>query len=115
MRYVLFRERPTNQISTQMFTKHVDEHGVVVPAAPHELLHSMWKYSDNLAGYEQQDAHEFLMSLLNGIHSHTRVKGISCLRIANVCVSPRTEIAMGQHSTRSPLESTIKARACANV
>jgi ubiquitin carboxyl-terminal hydrolase 22/27/51 len=33
-------------------------------------MYSIWKYSLNLAGYDQQDAHEFLMSCLNGIHSH---------------------------------------------
>ncbi len=33
-------------------------------------MYSIWKYSLNLAGYDQQDAHEFLMSCLDGIHSH---------------------------------------------
>jgi ubiquitin carboxyl-terminal hydrolase 22/27/51 len=38
------------------------------PFACHEFLFAMWQHSDSLAGYEQQDAHEFLMSLLNGLH-----------------------------------------------
>lgn len=30
----------------------------------------MWKYADYLAGYEQQDAHEFLIALLGGLQAH---------------------------------------------
>lgn len=38
------------------------------PMCPHSVLVAMWKYADYLAGYEQQDAHEFLMGALNGVH-----------------------------------------------
>jgi len=34
------------------------------------MLYSIWKYANYFAGYEQQDAHEFLISSLNGIHTH---------------------------------------------
>lgn len=34
-----------------------------------DLLYcSWWQHSANLASYEQQDAHEFFISLLDGIH-----------------------------------------------
>ncbi|CAI9100867.1 OLC1v1038052C1 [Oldenlandia corymbosa var. corymbosa] len=38
------------------------------PYSPAKLLHSWWKHASNLASYEQQDAHEFFISMLDGIH-----------------------------------------------
>lgn len=32
------------------------------------LWYSWWQHASNLASYEQQDAHEFLISMLDGIH-----------------------------------------------
>jgi ubiquitin carboxyl-terminal hydrolase 22/27/51 len=45
--------------------------GVGAPYAPYHFLYSMWRHADNLAGYDQQDAHEFLISTLNGLHKHS--------------------------------------------
>ncbi|XP_076958435.1 ubiquitin C-terminal hydrolase 22-like [Bidens hawaiensis] len=39
-----------------------------VPYSPAQFLYSWWKLSENLACYEQQDAHEFFMSVLDRIH-----------------------------------------------
>jgi ubiquitin carboxyl-terminal hydrolase 22/27/51 len=44
--------------------------GVRAPLIPHKFLHSVWKFSNSFAGYEQQDAHEFLITALDGLHSH---------------------------------------------
>ncbi|KAI4376848.1 hypothetical protein MLD38_014562 [Melastoma candidum] len=38
------------------------------PYSPAPFLYSWWQHSANLASYEQQDAHEFFISLLDGIH-----------------------------------------------
>ncbi|XP_030544456.1 ubiquitin C-terminal hydrolase 22 [Rhodamnia argentea] len=38
------------------------------PYSPAQFLCSWWQHSANLASYEQQDAHEFFISLLDGIH-----------------------------------------------
>ncbi|KAJ7966294.1 Ubiquitinyl hydrolase 1 [Quillaja saponaria] len=38
------------------------------PYSPAQFLHSWWQQSANLASYGQQDAHEFFISLLDGIH-----------------------------------------------
>lgn len=38
------------------------------PYSPANFLYSWWQHSANLASYEQQDAHEFFISILNGIH-----------------------------------------------
>ena len=43
------------------------------PVSPHTFLHVLWATAESFAGYEQQDAHEFLTALLaaidNGIKS----------------------------------------------
>lgn len=41
------------------------------PLVPHRLLHTMWSHAsgEHLAGYEQQDAHEFLMALLDALET----------------------------------------------
>lgn len=40
------------------------------PYAPHRLLWAVWHHAQYLAGYEQQDAHEFFIATLNGLHMH---------------------------------------------
>lgn len=37
---------------------------------PHRLLEAVWSASEFLAGYEQQDAHEFLIAVLDSLHGH---------------------------------------------
>ncbi|KAJ6837277.1 ubiquitin carboxyl-terminal hydrolase 22-like isoform X2 [Iris pallida] len=38
------------------------------PYSPAGFLHSWWQHSSNFASYEQQDAHEFFISVLDRIH-----------------------------------------------
>ncbi|XP_062164067.1 ubiquitin C-terminal hydrolase 22 [Alnus glutinosa] len=38
------------------------------PYSPAQFLYSWWQHSSNLASYQQQDAHEFFISVLDGIH-----------------------------------------------
>ncbi|CAH2073176.1 unnamed protein product [Thlaspi arvense] len=40
------------------------------PYSPAHLLHSWWQHSTHLATYEQQDSHEFFISLLDCIHEN---------------------------------------------
>ncbi|KAL1918035.1 uncharacterized protein VTP21DRAFT_3301 [Calcarisporiella thermophila] len=73
------------------------------PYGPCSFLHTMWLSSTELAGYAQQDAHEFFISALNQIHSsspgssnidcqcivHKTFSGllqsdVTCLRCGNV-------------------------------
>ncbi|KAL6012208.1 Ubiquitin C-terminal hydrolase 22 [Asimina triloba] len=42
--------------------------GERTPYSPAHLLYSWWQHAANLASYEQQDAHEFFISMLNRIH-----------------------------------------------
>jgi ubiquitin carboxyl-terminal hydrolase 22/27/51 len=55
--------------------------GVTTPHAPTTLLHTLWTSFKHLAGYEQQDAHEFLVALLYKLHEHLggRTFGCDCL------------------------------------
>ncbi|GAA0170433.1 cysteine protease [Lithospermum erythrorhizon] len=38
------------------------------PFTPAKFLYSWWQHASNLASYEQQDAHEFFISILDGVH-----------------------------------------------
>ncbi|KAI8547664.1 hypothetical protein RHMOL_Rhmol07G0213500 [Rhododendron molle] len=42
--------------------------GERTPYSPAQFLYSWWQHSENLACYEQQDAHEFFISMLDRIH-----------------------------------------------
>ena len=42
--------------------------GVKTPLVPHVLLHMTWQHAHHLAGYEQQDAHEFFIATLDLLH-----------------------------------------------
>ncbi|KNC84947.1 hypothetical protein, variant [Sphaeroforma arctica JP610] len=61
-----------NLIFTQFFK------GEIKPYSPHQLLHSVWTHAHHLAGYEQQDAHEFFITFLNGLHLHFQGTSKNC-------------------------------------
>ena len=42
--------------------------GAKNPLVPHALLHMTWQHARHLAGYEQQDAHEFFIATLDLLH-----------------------------------------------
>lgn len=46
--------------------------GVSMPHTPYRLLHLVWTHARHLAGYEQQDAHEFLIATLDVLHQHCK-------------------------------------------
>ncbi|KAL8504283.1 hypothetical protein ACS0TY_022862 [Phlomoides rotata] len=50
--------------------------GERTPYSPAKFLYSWWQHSEDLASYEQQDAHEFFISMLDRIHEKL---GKSCL------------------------------------
>ena len=43
-----------------------------MPHTPYRLLHKVWTNARHLAGYEQQDAHEFFIAALDILHQHCR-------------------------------------------
>ncbi|ELV13253.1 Ubiquitin carboxyl-terminal hydrolase 27 [Tupaia chinensis] len=42
------------------------------PHVPYKLLHLVWIHARHLAGYRQQDAHEFLIAALDVLHRHCK-------------------------------------------
>lgn len=57
--------------------------GNPVPYSPAKFLYSWWQHAANLASYEQQDAHEFFISMLDGIHEKVekdrhKTHGLGC-------------------------------------
>ncbi len=42
------------------------------PHIPYKLLHLVWTHARHLAGYEQQDAHEFFIATLDVLHRHCK-------------------------------------------
>ncbi|KAG5641869.1 hypothetical protein DXG03_004093 [Asterophora parasitica] len=73
------------------------------PFGPVSFLATTWRASADLAGYAQQDAHEFFISALNQIHNRSRGStNISCNCII--------------HSTfAGQLQSDVKCERCGNV
>ncbi|KAG8890768.1 hypothetical protein FRB98_004813 [Tulasnella sp. 332] len=73
------------------------------PYGPASFLTTMWKAANEISGYQQQDAHEFLIAVLNQIHTSSRGStSISC-----VCVV---------HSTfAGQLQSDVRCKNCGNV
>ncbi|KAI9312326.1 hypothetical protein BX666DRAFT_1866253 [Dichotomocladium elegans] len=90
--------------------------GAKEPYGPCSFLHSMWMSVKELAGYAQQDAHEFFISALNNIHAgceghsmsnctcivHKTFAGllqsnVTCLRCSNVTTTfdPMLDISLG--------------------
>ncbi len=41
-----------------------------MPRAPFSFLSTVWKIAETLAGYKQQDAHEFFIAVLDNLHAH---------------------------------------------
>lgn len=46
--------------------------GAKGPLSLHRLLHLIWNHARHLAGYEQQDAHEFFIATLDILHHHCK-------------------------------------------
>ncbi|XP_022902444.1 ubiquitin carboxyl-terminal hydrolase 22 [Onthophagus taurus] len=44
--------------------------GMTTPISLHKMLHLIWTQATHLAGYEQQDAHEFFIAMLHVLQEH---------------------------------------------
>ena len=85
------------QISHQVFS---DDN---TPYGPYTFLATTWRASSELAGYAQQDAHEFFISALSQIHATSR----GSTEVSCNCVI---------HSTfAGQLQSDVKCERCKNI
>ncbi|KAF9434598.1 hypothetical protein BGZ76_007749 [Entomortierella beljakovae] len=113
----------------QLFTQFYS--GVKAPFGPCSFLHTMWMSSSDLAGYAQQDAHEFFISALNQIHAkspsskplhcnciiHKTFAGVlqsdvTCLNCANVtsAFDPILDISLDLRPTKRSKSGSNKIR-----
>jgi len=76
------------------------------PLSLHKLLHMIWTHAHHLAGYEQQDAHEFFIAVLDLLHRHLIYK--TSLNPAN-CTCIVDSIFTGK------LQSDVVCQVCKGV
>ncbi|XP_063934211.1 ubiquitin carboxyl-terminal hydrolase 22-like isoform X2 [Zophobas morio] len=104
--------------------------GSIHPYSPHKFLHSVWTHAHHLSGYEQQDAHEFFIAALYGMHLSCQGKpkkcqciihqiftgalrsDVSCMRCGHVSttVDPFWDVSLDLHgySSETPGSTTNK-------
>ncbi|CAG8462638.1 6130_t:CDS:2 [Diversispora eburnea] len=84
--------------------------GETKPYPPCSFLHAMWLSSTELAGYNEQDAHEFYMAAINKMHSDSKEKTADDLNKIDI----KCECIM--HKTFGGLfQSRIKCKKCNRV
>ncbi|TKR68417.1 hypothetical protein L596_024406 [Steinernema carpocapsae] len=74
---------------------------------PNRLLHLVWKNEKHLAGYEQQDAHEFMIAALSTMHHQARSSSLNTTTLDCKCIIDR--IYTGQ------LQSDVRCESCGSV
>ncbi|KAL8604508.1 hypothetical protein ACOMHN_015792 [Nucella lapillus] len=83
--------------------------GERIPYTPYKLLHLVWTNVRHMAGYEQQDAHEFLIATLDVLHRHcVGTNGLNCNSTHN-CKCIVDQIFTGG------LQSDVTCTRCNNV
>ncbi|XP_027287819.1 ubiquitin carboxyl-terminal hydrolase 51 [Cricetulus griseus] len=79
------------------------------PHIPYKLLHLIWIHAEHLAGYRQQDAHEFLIAILDVLHRHSRDDSIEQEGNPNSCNCIIDQIFTGG------LQSDLTCQVCHGV
>ncbi|XP_065899695.1 ubiquitin carboxyl-terminal hydrolase 22-like isoform X2 [Dysidea avara] len=82
--------------------------GKNTPYIPYKLLYLVWTHAHHLAGYEQQDAHEFFIAVLDVLH---RQSGGQTPTIAN----PSKCECFIDHIFGGKLQSDVTCHSCGNV
>ncbi|XP_063240683.1 ubiquitin carboxyl-terminal hydrolase 22 isoform X2 [Bacillus rossius redtenbacheri] len=80
--------------------------GNTAPLTLDRLLHLIWTHACHLAGYEQQDAHEFFMATLDVLHRHCK---------APVSVATGTCDCIVDKIFTGRLQSDVVCQACKGV
>lgn len=87
--------------------------GKSTPHIPLKLLHLVWTHARHLAGYEQQDAHEFLIATLDILHRHCKGADVN-IQEAIVNNPHNCDCIIDQIFTGG-LQSDVICQACNNV
>ncbi|XP_045105886.1 ubiquitin carboxyl-terminal hydrolase 22-like isoform X3 [Portunus trituberculatus] len=83
--------------------------GNKAPLILHKLLHLIWTHARHLAGYEQQDAHEFFIAALDVLHRHCQGNPPSNGDSTHTCSCIIDQIFTGG------LQSDVVCQACNGV
>ncbi|KAG1704425.1 Ubiquitin carboxyl-terminal hydrolase 22 [Nymphon striatum] len=68
-----FQDNPATCLVCEMSRLYQEFYsGNKTPHIPYRLLHLVWTHARHLAGYEQQDAHEFFIAALDVLHRHCK-------------------------------------------
>ena len=95
--------------------------GENIPFSPSSFLRSIWIHDDALAGYEMQDAHEFYISVLNGLHLHAHSATSSSEKASPVGYGllpaipshpPSSNSSLNNHNALSNGNSSLPSREC---
>lgn len=76
--FISERHECTQKLSTKCLVCEISRlfqefySGAKGPISLHRLLHLIWNHARHLAGYEQQDAHEFFIATLDILHHHCK-------------------------------------------
>nr|XP_054763519.1 LOW QUALITY PROTEIN: uncharacterized protein LOC129270142 [Lytechinus pictus] len=76
---------------------------------PYRLLHLVWTHARHLAGYEQQDAHEFFIAALDVLHRHCKGHNGASGNNPNHCNCIIDQIFTGG------LQSDVTCQACKGI
>lgn len=87
--------------------------GKSTPHIPLKLLHLVWTHARHLAGYEQQDAHEFLIATLDILHRHCKGSDLDSQK-AIVNNTDNCDCIIDQIFTGA-LQSDVICQSCNNV
>uniref|UniRef100_A0A6G1SBH2 Ubiquitin carboxyl-terminal hydrolase n=1 Tax=Aceria tosichella TaxID=561515 RepID=A0A6G1SBH2_9ACAR len=87
--------------------------GKSTPHIPLRLLHLVWTHAKHLAGFEQQDAHEFFIATLNILHRHC--KGIDTGSNEAIVNDPQNCDCIIDRIFTGGLQSDVTCQACNNV
>lgn len=84
--------------------------GGTVPLALHQFLYQIWTHAKHLAGYVQQDAHEFFIAILNVLHTHC-LESVTPQKMISVCGSERCPCIIDQIFS-GYLQSDLNCQKC---
>ncbi|GAX78420.1 hypothetical protein CEUSTIGMA_g5862.t1 [Chlamydomonas eustigma] len=80
--------------------------GMPHPVSPADFLFAWWAHADALAGYKQQDAHEFYLSLLSGL-GDLKINEASKLRPSLTPINSTAPFALGSLQYQGGVEGGL--------